>query len=257
MLMIDQRLTVERFPDLEDLTVAAPTDRGRIQAEHRIQTELLAPLVARHYAHPPVGYNELVSAARSSLVIEQTVDDAVLHEVPTGRFCAHVHPGHLVLTTRHLVFGRHDGGWWGLSTDRNWRVAHDSHSQIHLRQPDLDGEHFRFHVMIDDHRDAFAFHDLGVGVRNNLVAALDLRVFVDHEPDALFPLRLFVDGPHLHSRGLNGNRGPQIGHLVRPRHRGGREHDEHDRGDAEYQVSVHSNPLCELPSGLRQGFRLR
>ena len=82
MLPIDQRLAVERLADLEDLTIATFADGRRIQAEHGIQTKWLMSMRVRRHAHTPVGCHELVAPARASLVVEQAVHDAVLHELP-------------------------------------------------------------------------------------------------------------------------------------------------------------------------------
>ncbi len=82
VLMIDQRITVESFPDLEDLAVSLRADGCGIEAQHQVQRE--APPsggVARH-PHPPVRRLHLCLATRPTLIVEHQEDRTVLHHLP-------------------------------------------------------------------------------------------------------------------------------------------------------------------------------
>ena len=84
MLPIDQRSAVERLAYLEDFAVAALADGRGVETQHRRQREVPLAGLPRRHAHPPVRHPELVTSARTALVVEHGVDDAVLHEGPAG-----------------------------------------------------------------------------------------------------------------------------------------------------------------------------
>ena len=102
MLAINERPSVESLAHLKDLAVSCFSGRRRIQAEHPGQGEPAPADPSRCHLHPPVRCLELVAASRTSLMIEQANDHAVVHE----------HPRRLLILIRGvlvLVFlGRND-----------------------------------------------------------------------------------------------------------------------------------------------------
>ena len=82
MLPVDERLPLELFAHLKDFPVATLADRPRIEAQHDVHAELVAAVLAKQHAHPPVRGEELLTAAGPALVVERTGDDAVLDEAP-------------------------------------------------------------------------------------------------------------------------------------------------------------------------------
>src|SRR5260221_2549095 len=82
MLSIDQWASIERLAGLKHLTVPLLPNGRRIQTQHACERELTARRVSSGHAHPPVRRDELVTAARASLVIEFGEDETVLHELP-------------------------------------------------------------------------------------------------------------------------------------------------------------------------------
>src|SRR5207248_2926311 len=90
VLPIDERPSVERLSRLKDLAVSIFAHGRGIQAEHAGERQSAMRCVAAGHAHPPVRKQELVSLARTSLMVEFGEQDAVLHELPT-RIHGHVH----------------------------------------------------------------------------------------------------------------------------------------------------------------------
>ena len=86
VLIIDKGLALERFADLEELAIAFLTDGQRIEAQHRVDREVRAAHVAAEHSHPPVGNAELVAPAWRRLMVEESIYDAVLHDVPVSGF---------------------------------------------------------------------------------------------------------------------------------------------------------------------------
>ena len=84
MLPIDERQVVERFADLEDLTIAILAERGWLEAQHQRESQPAAPGGPLGHPHPPVLHRELVAAARTSLLVRVEEHDAVLHQMPRG-----------------------------------------------------------------------------------------------------------------------------------------------------------------------------
>lgn len=92
--MIDVRSAIDGFTGLKDLTVAALPRRDRIDAEHAVQRQLPWTEWPGQHAHPPVGCLHHVATTWPTLMVEQRVERAVLHEHPTG--LRHVHLRHVV-----------------------------------------------------------------------------------------------------------------------------------------------------------------
>ena len=84
VLIIDKGLALERFADLEELAITFLTDGQRIEAQHRVDREVCAARLAAEHAHPPVGNAELVAPAWRRLMVEESIYDAVLHDVPVS-----------------------------------------------------------------------------------------------------------------------------------------------------------------------------
>src|SRR5687768_7141124 len=103
MLLVDQRFPVKGLADLKDLAVAALPDGPGIETDHGIQAELLRVPLTHPHPHPPVRHDEFVTTARPTLMIEETIDHAVLHELPARRLCVHHHAGCALLTRRLML----------------------------------------------------------------------------------------------------------------------------------------------------------
>src|ERR671936_291960 len=67
VLTVDERLSVQRFADLKDFPVSAGPDRRRVEAEHSREGDAAVACIAAPHAHPPVGDDELIAAARATL----------------------------------------------------------------------------------------------------------------------------------------------------------------------------------------------
>jgi hypothetical protein len=105
MLVIHQRLAVERLPRLEQLGRAPLGKRRRLQRVHHHEGEAPTREVALEHEHVPVaGFDRLV-AGGSALVVELEPRDAHDHERPRGHgharhgvVCGHArHPAHVGL----------------------------------------------------------------------------------------------------------------------------------------------------------------
>src|SRR5262245_40493660 len=110
MLTVDERLAVQRFAGLKELTVAVASHRHGIEAEHAVERDKAMACFPAHHAHPPVWCDKLLASAIGTLVIEFEEEHAVLHEAPSAR--------------RHHLVARHLGPGGGRS-----KKPHDQERQ--------------------------------------------------------------------------------------------------------------------------------
>ena len=82
MLVIDERHTVERLADLEDLAVALRAHGRRIEAQHQVQRQAAASRRMTRHPHPPVRRFDLRFTSGAALCVEHEEERAVLHELP-------------------------------------------------------------------------------------------------------------------------------------------------------------------------------
>ena len=92
VLVIDERVPLERLADLHDVAVTLLADRRGIETEHQVQRQRAAPDRSASHSHPPVGRGHLALAARAALVVEHHEDDRVLHERPSRHRHVVLHP---------------------------------------------------------------------------------------------------------------------------------------------------------------------
>ena len=85
MLIVDERLSLERFADLKQLAIPFLADGQRVQAEHGVDREIGRSHLSLEHTHPPVRHPHLVASARPTLMVEQSVHNGVLHHVPAAR----------------------------------------------------------------------------------------------------------------------------------------------------------------------------
>src|SRR5262249_39556301 len=105
MLMVDDRLAVERLARLEELTGALAADGRGLDAGHAWPRKAPLRRIAARHPHPPVRHGELGAAALAALMVELGEHHAVLHERPTGRRHRHLR----VIVRRGVLRARGNG----------------------------------------------------------------------------------------------------------------------------------------------------
>jgi hypothetical protein len=84
VLAIDQRFAIEHFAGLEQFAITGLADCQRIKTQHPAESQAVAPTVGFRDSHPPVRQDEFAVALRAALIVEQPIDDAVLHHSPAA-----------------------------------------------------------------------------------------------------------------------------------------------------------------------------